>query len=167
MLLIRQTVIDFSVILCAFRKVILEMFDPCRYLSTALPSPSLPLPLICLSLSLCQLSALAERHACRSASDRCSSTRAKRRGGTRAETETGRKRTQERESMRGEERRRRKKRDRRRRRSETTESRPFPIVSKGTRRWIRPWPIITARWAVEGRALGGRLKNKLARDISE
>ena len=48
---------------------------------------------------------------------------------------------------------------------ETTRESALPIVSKGTLRWIRPRPIITARWAVEGRGRRGRLKNKIAQDI--
>lgn len=41
----------------------------------------------------------------------------------------------------------------------------LPIVSKGTQCWIRQQPIITARWALEGRGQRGRLKNKIARDV--
>lgn len=39
------------------------------------------------------------------------------------------------------------------------------IVSKGTQCWIRPRPIITARWAVEGCGQRGRLKNKIDWEI--
>lgn len=38
----------------------------------------------------------------------------------------------------------------------------LPVVSKGTQCWIRPWPVITARWALEGRGQRERLKNKIA-----
>lgn len=67
-----------------------------------------PLPFIFLCLSLCQLSALAECHtgACRSASDRCSSSQAKRRKGTRVKTESDWKRTRDRERKRKKEGRR-------------------------------------------------------------
>lgn len=37
------------------------------------------------------------------------------------------------------------------RRQEKTGDLALPVVSKGTQCWIRPWPVITARWALEGR----------------
>lgn len=85
--------------LCAVRKVILEFLNCADiYWTPSLPRSPLtlpfvfalsPPPFIFLSLSLCQLSALAERHtgACRSASDRCSSSQAKRRKGARVKME--------------------------------------------------------------------------------
>lgn len=58
-----------------------------------------------------------------------------------------------------------KKRGRRRGMSDTIESWPSPLCEKGTRCRIRPRPIITARWAVEGCGQRARLKNKIAWDI--
>lgn len=118
-------------------------------------------------LSLSQLSALAEGHtdACRSASDRCSSSQAKRRKGTRVKTDRDRKRKMEKGRggwVGGE---RAKKRGRRRGMSDTIENWPSPLCEKGTRCRIRPRPIITARWAVEGCGQRVRLKNKIAWDI--
>lgn len=58
-----------------------------------------------------------------------------------------------------------KKRGRRRGMSDTIENWPSPLCEKGTRCRIRPRPIITARWAVEGCGQRARLKNKIAWDI--
>lgn len=159
-----------SAMLCTVRKVILEFLTCVDMYRPPLCSPSLPLsppPFIFPSLSLSQLSALAEGHtdACRSASDRCSSSQAKRRKGTRVKTDRDRKRKMEKGRggwVGGE---RAKKRGRRRGMSDTIENWPSPLCEKGTRCRTRPRPIITARWAVEGCGQRARLKNKIAWDI--
>lgn len=118
--------------------------------------------------SLCQLAALAACHtgACRSARDRCSGSQAKRRKGV----ETGRrpqKKERRSKGVWGKERQRDREEKRQKKMRDEWDNRELalPVVSKGTQCWIRPQPIITARWALEGREQRGRLKNKIAGDV--
>lgn len=76
----------------------------------------------------------------------------------------------QREERRGEVDEGRRGTEKRRRQEKTGDGRDnrepaHPVVSKGTQCWIRPWPVITARWALEGRGQRGRLKNKIAADV--
>lgn len=112
--------------------------------------------------SLCQLAALAACHtgACRSARDRCSGSQAKRR----KQSEGLRRK---REGARGDEGKRDREEKGQKKMRDEGDNRELalPVVSKGTQCWIRPQPIITARWALEGRGQRGRSKKKIAGDV--
>lgn len=163
MLFICHTIIDFLCYFCSgvCRKVILEFLICADIYQPLLPPspspfslPSLPHRLffsLFLSASCQRWQRATQALAARLVTDAAAS-QAKRRKGTRGKNSarSKKKRENEQEKQWRKERHGRKRRERKKDEWDNREL-ALPIVSKGTRRWIRPRPIITARWAVEGR----------------